>query len=91
MQCLRSILGDICAAKFADEQWYRAKVEKVTPNEVHIYYIDYGNREITTAARCATLPSTFATDKPFAHEFGLAFVKLPKDVCILLLINTVLK
>ncbi|EEB10167.1 nuclease domain-containing protein, putative [Pediculus humanus corporis] len=72
--------GDICAAKFEDDQWYRAKVEKVTNKEVQIFYIDYGNKESTTPARCANLPSNFTTEKPFAHEFGLAFVKLPLDV-----------
>nr|QBI71278.1 ebna2 binding protein P100 [Liposcelis bostrychophila] len=72
--------GDLCAAKFTDNEWYRARVEKVTKNEVHIFYVDYGNREVTSAVRCASLPATFTSDKPFAHEFGLAFVKLPKDV-----------
>lgn len=76
------VTGDLCAAKFEDGQWYRAKVEKVTNKEVHIFYIDYGNKEVTTAARCASLPSTFTTEKPFAHEFNLAFVKLPLDVSI---------
>nr|QBI71270.1 ebna2 binding protein P100 [Embidopsocus sp. AB-2019] len=72
--------GDICAAKFTDDQWYRARVEKVTGNDVHVSYIDYGNKEIISSVRCAQLPSTFTADKPFAHEFGFAFVKLPKDV-----------
>ncbi|KAK6629054.1 hypothetical protein RUM43_002871 [Polyplax serrata] len=72
--------GDICAAKFEDDQWYRAKVEKVTNKEVQVFYIDYGNKESTTPARCASLPSSFTAEKPFAHEFALAFVKLPIDV-----------
>lgn len=40
--------GNICAARFtADDQWYRAKVEKVTEDKkAHIFYIDYGNREV---------------------------------------------
>lgn len=35
--------GDLCAAKFVDDQWYRAKIEKVSADSVTVYYIDYGN------------------------------------------------
>lgn len=35
--------GDLCAAQFVDNQWYRAKIEKVSSTGVTIYYIDYGN------------------------------------------------
>lgn len=35
--------GDLCAAKFIDGQWYRAKIEKVAGGTVSIFYIDYGN------------------------------------------------
>lgn len=40
--------GNICAARFSlDDQWYRAKVEKITEDkQVQIFYIDYGNREV---------------------------------------------
>ena len=40
--------GDMCAAKFSeDNEWYRAKVEKVEKGgNVTILYIDYGNREV---------------------------------------------
>lgn len=39
--------GDICAAKFSeDNEWYRAKVEKVQGHNVTILYIDYGNKEV---------------------------------------------
>lgn len=39
--------GDICAAKFTqDNEWYRAKVEKIQGNNVSVLYIDYGNREV---------------------------------------------
>lgn len=36
--------GELCAAKFVDSEWYRARVEKVEGNNVvSILYIDYGN------------------------------------------------
>nr|QBI71279.1 ebna2 binding protein P100 [Nicoletia phytophila] len=72
--------GDLCAAKFvADGNWYRARVEKVTGNNVNVYYVDYGNREVVESGRCAALPAGFASDKAFAHEYGLACVNLHKD------------
>ncbi|GAB6033374.1 hypothetical protein CHUAL_013139 [Chamberlinius hualienensis] len=73
--------GDICAAKFAeDDQWYRAKVEKVAGNEAHVIYIDYGNREVTKFANLATLPGNYQSLPPAAREFTLACASLPKDV-----------
>ncbi|KAK2712557.1 staphylococcal nuclease domain-containing protein 1-like [Artemia franciscana] len=71
--------GEMCAAKFVDGDWYRARVEKVTGQQVHVLYVDFGNREVTTAARCAALPGVYQTPLPFAKEYGLAFVSLPKD------------
>ena len=29
--------NDLCAAKFVDDQWYRAKVEKITANEAQVH------------------------------------------------------
>lgn len=42
--------GDLCAAKFSeDNEWYRAKVEKVEKGgNVSILYVDYGNREVSS-------------------------------------------
>jgi staphylococcal nuclease domain-containing protein 1 len=73
--------NEICAAKFAfDGQWYRARVEQMFGAQVTVFYIDYGNRETLDALACAALPSSFAADKPYAHEYALACVKLPNDV-----------
>lgn len=40
--------GNLCAACFTvDNQWYRARIEKITDNKmVQVFYIDYGNREV---------------------------------------------
>lgn len=71
--------GELCAAQFIDGAWYRARVEKVTSSNVSVRYIDYGNREITQAAKCASLPIGFNSAPGYAHEFHLALAKFPKD------------
>lgn len=39
--------NDLCAAQFSeDNEWYRAKVEKVQGHNATILYIDYGNKEV---------------------------------------------
>jgi staphylococcal nuclease domain-containing protein 1 len=50
--------GELLAARFtADNEWYRARVEKIEGNRVSVYFIDYGNREvITDSNRLTTLP-----------------------------------
>lgn len=35
--------GELCAAKFSDGEWYRAKVERVVASKVHVLYVDFGN------------------------------------------------
>jgi staphylococcal nuclease domain-containing protein 1 len=56
--------GELLAARFtADNEWYRARVEKIEGNNrISVYFIDYGNREvITDLSRLTTLPpGTFA-------------------------------
>lgn len=39
--------GDLCAAKFSeDNEWYRAKVERIQGGKAAILYVDYGNKEV---------------------------------------------
>ncbi|XP_043270366.1 staphylococcal nuclease domain-containing protein 1 [Venturia canescens] len=72
--------GELVAAMFTgDDQWYRAKVEKISGSNVSVFYIDYGNREVLNVTRTAPLPAEFAGDKPYAHEHIIAFVELPED------------
>ncbi|KAK8384015.1 hypothetical protein O3P69_016033 [Scylla paramamosain] len=71
--------GDLCAAQFVDGQWYRAKVERVTGQNVSVRYVDYGNREVTQATKCASLPAGFSSQPHYAHELRLALVKFSKD------------
>ena len=49
----------LVAAQFsADNEWYRARVEKIEANDrVSVYFVDYGNREvITDPSRLTALP-----------------------------------
>jgi len=72
--------GDLCAAKFVEDNlWYRAKVEKTHGGKAQVLYVDYGNRDEVPFTMCGQLPSSFAVDKFYAHEYALACVKMPTD------------
>lgn len=72
--------GDLCAAKFVDGQWYRAKVEKKnSKDEVAVLYIDYGNRANIPTAKCGSLPGAFVSLPAFAHEYSMALCLLCSD------------
>jgi len=71
--------NDICAAKFIDNLWYRAKVEKSSGGKVHVFYLDYGNREITLPTKCAQLPQGLNQSPFYAREMSLALIKLHKE------------
>jgi len=71
--------GDICAAKFVDDQWYRARVEKMGANDVAVLYIDYGNRASVPKTKLGSLPSSFTATGGYAKLFSLAIVTLPQD------------
>ncbi|NXA43888.1 SND1 protein, partial [Eudromia elegans] len=75
--------GDYCIAKFVDGEWYRARVEKVESSaKVHIFYIDYGNKETLPSSRLAALPPAFSTRvlPAQATEYKFAFIQVPQDV-----------
>ncbi|XP_040327991.1 staphylococcal nuclease domain-containing protein 1 [Herpailurus yagouaroundi] len=74
--------GEFCIAKFVDGEWYRARVEKVeSPARVHVFYVDYGNREILPSTRLGTLPPAFSTRvlPAQATEYAFAFIQVPQD------------
>lgn len=71
--------GDICAAKFKeDKQWYRIRVEKISGPNVHVLYIDYGNRDVVNINECVNLPSPLKNEPPYAKDCKFALVELPK-------------
>ncbi|MBN3272474.1 SND1 protein, partial [Polyodon spathula] len=74
--------GDYCISKFADGEWYRARVEKIeSPAKVHVFYIDYGNRENVPSTRLGALPPAFniRTLSAQAAEYGFAYIQVPQD------------
>ncbi|XP_073951545.1 staphylococcal nuclease domain-containing protein 1 [Choristoneura fumiferana] len=73
--------GQVCAARFSlDDQWYRAKVEKLAEDKTaHIFYIDYGNREVVNYSRLAVLPAGTESELAYATEYALCCVKFPAD------------
>jgi staphylococcal nuclease domain-containing protein 1 len=75
-------IGEVCAAKFVDDQWYRAKVEKITGTDVQVLYIDYGNRDTVPRTKCGALPGSFTALPAFAKEYALALLAMPPDVSI---------
>merc|ERR1712106_354137 len=71
--------GDLCAAKFVDDQWYRARIEKMSANEVAVLYIDYGNRASVPKTKLGSLPAAFTGTGGYAKLYSLALVSLPQD------------
>jgi len=67
--------GDICGSKFVDGAWYRAKVEKVAGSRVSVFYLDFGNREVTEPTKCALLPPGLDKAPFYAKELVFAFAK----------------
>merc|ERR1712241_140966 len=71
--------NDLCAAKFVDDQWYRAKVEKVGVADVQVLYIDYGNRASVPKSKLGSLPAAFHPPGGYAKLYNLALIQLPSD------------
>lgn len=72
--------GDLCAAQFSvDNNWYRAKVERVQGPNANVLYVDYGNKEVVPVSRLAALPHAYTSERPYATEYALALIKLPSD------------
>jgi len=69
----------MCAAKFIDGQWYRAKIEKISGPDVIVCYIDYGNKATIPKSQVASLPSSFHSPTGYAKVYSLALCQLAPD------------
>jgi len=71
--------GDLCAAKFTDGEWYRARIEKIEAGKMNVLYIDFGNRESVDIMKLATLPGSYHSLPPQAKQYHFACIALPTD------------
>ena len=68
--------GDVCLAKFMEDgQWYRARVESVTGNDVIAYFIDFGNTEIIPRVMVRNVEQSVLDLPPQATNCKLANVE----------------
>eukprot|EP00741_Cyanophora_paradoxa_P021539 tig00021357_g20794.t1 len=74
--------GEVVAAKFsADDQWYRARVDKALKDgdsrRYRVTFVDYGNTDVVPADRVRALDAQLAAVAPQAFECVLAGVRAP--------------
>merc|ERR1712194_258072 len=65
----------MCMAKFSEDNcWYRAKVLKRKDGKVEVFFVDYGNKDLTTDDKLRPLEPTLSTQviSPQALECRLA-------------------
>uniref|UniRef100_A0A1X7UNN1 Staphylococcal nuclease domain-containing protein 1 n=2 Tax=Amphimedon queenslandica TaxID=400682 RepID=A0A1X7UNN1_AMPQE len=72
--------GSLCAAKFTDGLWYRGLIEKVvSPKEVQVLFVDFGNRLSVSSDKLALLPPNYTSQPSLAKEYHLACIQLHSD------------
>uniref|UniRef100_A0A4W6CL59 Staphylococcal nuclease and tudor domain containing 1 n=1 Tax=Lates calcarifer TaxID=8187 RepID=A0A4W6CL59_LATCA len=79
---IKTALGREYGMVYLGKGEYRARVEKVeSPAKVHVFYIDYGNREVVSSTRLAAIPPAFSirTLPAQATEYTFAFIQVPQD------------
>ena len=70
-----------CAARFMDNEWYRAEVQQVQSQDSFlVHYLDYGNSLVLTQDKMARLPDQLASLPAQAKEFQLALTTPSDDV-----------
>ena len=53
-------VGRICAAKFSDDSWYRARVIEASSTRYLVYFVDFGNTDFVSCDRVALCPERFS-------------------------------
>lgn len=71
----------VCAAKSLDENWYRAKIVEILPEDCKVQYIDYGNSEIVSKTYIKKLDPQFYPFYEQAVVCGLGLASL-EDVVL---------
>ncbi|XP_046857698.1 uncharacterized protein LOC124451114 isoform X2 [Xenia sp. Carnegie-2017] len=75
-QLTQPAVGDLCCAMFKhDSSWYRAKIIQINKDEVHLHYVDFGDKDILPLS-CVKIMRHEFSDLPFqAIEVKLANVQ----------------
>ncbi|PFX27913.1 Tudor domain-containing protein 1 [Stylophora pistillata] len=69
--CLVSpLVGQPCVALYGD-LWYRAKVQKISVNDITVHYVDYGNDETLKPSSVKQISSMFMKTPEVAIECSL--------------------
>ncbi len=69
-------VGQMCCAKYAeDESWYRARVMSVEGENIEVYFVDYGNQEITEPKNLKYLKPQYARLPCQAVECSLVGIR----------------
>ncbi|KAL0963016.1 hypothetical protein UPYG_G00348450 [Umbra pygmaea] len=79
---METMRAEISTASPLEGCRYRARVERVeSPAKVHVFYIDYGNREVVSTTRLAVIPPAFSTRTlpAQATEYTFAYIQVPQD------------
>ena len=67
-------------ARFSDNKWYRAKVNRITtPEKCSVLFVDYGNREEVAIMDCRKMSAQFSRQPYQAVRLALAGVQRPQS------------
>ncbi|CAG5127804.1 unnamed protein product, partial [Candidula unifasciata] len=73
-------VGDVCAALFEDESWYRVRVDNLPGDGTcEIFYLDYGNTETVDITSVRHLPERFQRMSSWALKARLGGVASADD------------
>lgn len=72
-------IGGLCAAKYVDDLWYRARVTGVTDSQAYeVYFLDHGNKEVLPGNSLKCLVSYFGSLPIQAVECAMAGLRSPE-------------
>lgn len=75
-------VGGLCLAQYsADDQWYRASVQRVISSDpinpqYSVIFLDFGNRDIVGGKSVRAIDSALAAVPAQAHSCSLAYLKV---------------
>ncbi|CAL1541995.1 unnamed protein product [Lymnaea stagnalis] len=67
-------VGEMCAALYEDESWYRVRILENLNGTYQVFYIDHGNQETTDASSLRLLPDKFKVQAAYVIKAKLGGV-----------------